>query len=243
MKSPAVETEPMIGPIIQALGRKLWLVDGPQADVAGFKYPTRMAIIRLTDGELLAWSPVALSDEIRAALAGLGEVRHLVAPNSLHHLHLGQWKAAYPAASLYAPPGLAARRADLAFDAELGDTPPAAWADDLDLVLVRGNRITTEAVFFHRPSATVLFTDLIQQFPPGWFKGWRGLVAKLDLMTEVEPAVPRKFRVAFTDRGAARSALRRILAWPAEKVVIAHGQPVTHGGQAFLARAFRWLIP
>ena len=222
MKSPAVETEPMIGPIIQALGRQLWLVDGPQADVAGFKYPTRMAIIRLTGSELLAWSPVALSDEIRAALAGL---------------------AAYPAASLYAPPGLAARRADLAFDAELGDTPPAAWADDLDLVLVRGNRITTEAVFFHRPSATVLFTDLIQQFPPGWFKGWRGLVAKLDLMTEVEPAVPRKFRVAFTDRGAARSALRRILAWPAEKVVMAHGQPVTHGGQAFLARAFRWLIP
>jgi hypothetical protein len=228
---------------LQPFGPDLWLADGPQANVAGFKYPTRMAIIRLTGGELLAWSPLSLSPAVREALADLGEVRHLVAPNSLHHLFLGEWKAAYPLARLYAPPGLAAKRGDLAFDVELGDTPPAAWSADLDLVLVRGNRITTEAVVFHRPSATVLFTDLIQQFPPGWFKGWRGLVAKLDLMTEAEPAVPRKFRVAFTDRGVARSALRRILAWPARKVVMAHGQPVEQDGQAFLARAFRWLMP
>lgn len=228
---------------LQPFGQDLWLVDGPHADVAGFRYPTRMAIIRLAGGELLAWSPVGLSDGLREALAGLGEVRHLVAPNSLHHLFLGEWKAAYPRARLYAPPGLATKRADLAFDLELGDAPPAAWADALDHVLVGGNRITTEAVFFHRPSATVLFTDLIQQFPSGWFKGWRGLVAKLDLMTEAEPSVPRKFRIAFTDRQAGRAALRRILAWPADKVVMAHGRPVEQAGQAYLVRAFAWLMP
>ena len=36
----------------------------------------------------------------------------------------------------------------------------------------------------------MLFTDLIQLFPPGWFGGWREIVARLDLMTESEPAVP-----------------------------------------------------
>jgi hypothetical protein len=233
----------MNAPALQSFGPDIWLSDGPQADVAGFKYPTRMAVIRLSGGALLVWSPVAPSDTVRSELSDLGEVRHLVAPNSLHHLHLGEWKTAYPNARLHAPPGLAAKRADLAFESELGDAPSTAWAGDLDQVLVRGNRITTEVVFFHRPSATVLFTDLIQQFPPGWFKGWRGLVARLDLMTEAEPTVPRKFRVAFTDRGAARAALRRILAWPAEKVVMAHGRPVERDGQAFLARAFRWLTP
>lgn len=226
---------------LRPFGPEIWLADGGQCEVAGFRYPTRMAVIRLTGGGLLIWSPVALSDGLRAAVAELGDVRHLVAPNALHHLSLPEWRAAFPAATLHAAPGLAARRPDLAIDAELGDTPAESWAADLDQVLVHGNRITTEAVFLHRPSGVVLFTDLIQQFPKGWFRGWRALVARLDLMTEAEPAVPRKFRIAFHDRRAARAALDRVLAWPAEKVVMAHGTPVEHDGRAFLARAFAWL--
>ena len=96
-------------------------------------------------------------------------------------------------------------------------------------------------VLFHRESRTAIFTDLLQQFPRGWFSGWRALVARLDLMEGAEPAVPRKFRFAFQDRTAARKALARILAWPTDRVVIAHGAPVTRDGQAFLRRAFRWL--
>lgn len=106
-----------------------------------------------------------------------------------------------------------------------------------------GNLITTEVVFFHRGSRTVLFTDLIQQFSPGWFRGWRALVARLDLMTSSEPAVPRKFRNAFVNRRLARAALQRILAWPAERVLMAHAPPVSSDGQAFIGRAFRWLRP
>ncbi len=37
--------------------------------------------------------------------------------------------------------------------------------------------------------------------------GWRALVAKLDLMTGGEHSVPRKFRIAFTNRRAARDSL------------------------------------
>lgn len=228
-------------PALQPFGPDIWLADGPTTAVIGFQYPTRMAVIRLSGGDLLIWSPVALSDALRRQVEGLGEVRHLVAPNSLHHLFLGDWHEAFPQAKLYAAPGLSARRKDLQIDAELGDAPPPAWADDLDQVLVRGNSITTEAVFFHRSSGTVLFTDLIQQFPKGWFRGWRAVVARLDLMTQAEPAVPRKFRLAFKDRRAARASLKRILAWPASKVVMAHGTPVEQDGQAFIARAFRWL--
>lgn len=110
-------------------------------------------------------------------------------------------------------------------------------------MVVRGNMITTEVVFFHRRSRTVIFTDLIQHFRAGWFTGWRALVARLDLMVADEPSVPRKFRAAFVDRPAARVAIRRILTWPSEKVLMAHGAPVAHGGQTFIARAFHWLRP
>lgn len=227
--------------MLRPLGAQIWTADGSETAVAGFRYATRMTIIRLSDGSLFVWSPVALWEALKAEIDVLGDVRHLVAPNSLHHLFLAEWCAAYPQAKLYAAPGLRARRPDLAFDADLGDAPPAAWAEEIDQVVVRGNAITAEVVFFHRPSRTVLFTDLIQHFPRGWFTGWRALVARLDLMTADAPQVPRKFRTAFTDRKAARAALARILDWPAEQVVMAHGPLIEREGQAFIARTFRWL--
>ena len=228
---------------LEAFAPEIWIASGPTVTAAGFHYPTRMAVIRLAGGALFVWSPVALSDALRAAVDELGEVRHLIAPNSLHHTFLAEWRGAYPDARLHAPPGLGRRRKDLAFDSNLEDAPAEAWAGEIDQVVVRGNLITTEVVFFHRGSGTVLFTDLIQQFSPAWFSGWRALVARLDLMTGPQPQVSRKFRIAFVGRRRARAALRRILAWPAERVLMAHAPPVTSGGRAFIARAFGWLRP
>lgn len=228
--------------MLNEFGPSIWIADGPTVvAAAGFHYPTRMTVIRLTDGDLVLWSPTALTDDLRAQVEALGAVRYLVPPNSLHHTFLGDWQRVYPNAKVYAPPGLREKRKDIRFDDDFTDGPIAAWAEEIDLAIMWGNRITTEVVSFHRQSETAIFTDLIQQFPRGWFKGWRALLAWLDLMTAAEPAVPRKFRVAFTDRRAARESLRHILAWPTKKVLIAHGPPIDDEGQAFLRRAFRWL--
>ncbi|MCZ0733275.1 DUF4336 domain-containing protein [Phreatobacter sp. AB_2022a] len=227
---------------LTAFGPEIWIARGPTVTAAGgFHYPTRMAVIRLNSGDLFVWSPTALSDDLRAAVAALGEVRHLVPPNVLHHVFLGDWQAAWPGARVYAPPGLRRKRADIRFDEDLGDAPVAAWAGEIDAVVMRGNLIATEIVFFHRESRTALFTDLIQHFRRGWFGGWRAVVARLDLMEGAVPAVPRKFRLAFADRRAARAALDAVLAWPAERLVMAHGEPVTEGARIVIADAFRWL--
>jgi hypothetical protein len=109
---------------LQPFGPEIWIARGSEAEVAGFRYPTRMVVVRLAGGGLFAWSPVALSGS---------------------------------------------------------------------------------------------------------------------LMVEAEASVPRKFRAAFVDRQAARNALRRILDWPAGKVLMAHGAPVEHDGRTFIARAFPWL--
>lgn len=233
----------MSTPLLEPFGPEIWLSAGPETEVIGFRYPTRMVVIRLGGDGILVISPVALTPDLKAAVEALGEVRHVVGPNSLHDLFLSEWRTVYPSARFHAAPGLRGQLPDLAFDADLTDIPPADWAGALEQVIVRGNRITQEVVFLHRASGTAIFTDLIQQFPRGWFKGWRALVARLDLMTEAEPAVPRKFRAAFSDRPAARASLRRILEWPTTKVLMAHGAPVERDGQAFLAQAFRWLKP
>ena len=228
--------------ILTPFGTDIWLADGPTVTAAlGFAYPTRMAVIRLAGGGLFVWSPVALTEEVRAAVDGLGPVRHIVAPNSLHDTFLPEWQAAYPQALIHAAPGLRMLRADLRFGSDLGAAPHPDWAGQIDQVVVCGNRITTEVVFFHRASGTAIFTDLLQHLPPGWFAGWRALLARADAMTGPEPAVPRKFRVAFTDKAVARRAMARVLAWPVRQVVMAHGAPVPQDGAALLKRAFRWL--
>lgn len=227
--------------MLKQVGPEIWTSNGANVEVMGFHYPTQMVIIRLQSGDLFIGSPIPLTQALRLAVEALGPVRHIVAPNSLHHLSLPEWQAAYPDAKVYAAPRLRQKRKDIQFDADLGAVPPTDWAKEIDQVLVTGNRITTEVVFFHHKSGTVLFTDLIQQFPSNWFSGWRNWVAKLDLMVGVEPSVPRKFRLAFNNRPAARIAIAHILKWPSKQVLMAHGMPVTTDAPGFIRRAFGWL--
>ncbi|MDZ4373215.1 MAG: hypothetical protein U1C74_17575 [Phenylobacterium sp.] len=240
--------------MLTPFGPGIWIADGDIVRaIAGFHFPTRMAVIRLPadpeggldrPGEppaLMVWSPTKLNPALRAEVAALGQVRHLVAPNDLHHLYLNDWAVAWPEARLYAPPGLRTKRPDLMFHADLGVAADAAWDGQVDQALMPGNTITTEVVFFHKASGTVLFTDLLQHMPRGWYSGWRAVVARLDGMTGPEPAVPHKFRLAFRDRPAARAALARIRAWPVRQILFAHGAPVTEDAPALLRRAFRWL--
>lgn len=227
--------------VLEPFGEEIWIADGAPVVSAGFCYSTRMAVLRLEDGGLFLWSPVALNETLRAAIDALGPVRFLVTPTAMHYLALPDWRAAYPNAKLYGAPGAAARAKHIAFDAALGDAAEPAWAGQIDQVLMRGNLIATEAVFFHRKSGAVLIADLLQNFPQGWFKGMQAWVARMDGMVGETARTPQKFRAAHVGRKAGRAALARVLAWPAQSVVMAHGTPVREEGAAFLAYAFRWL--
>ncbi|MDF2233850.1 DUF4336 domain-containing protein [Albimonas sp. CAU 1670] len=229
--------------MLAPFGTDLWLAEGPVVEgMAGFRFPTRMAVMRLGDAGLAVWSPVAPNDALLAEVEALGPVRWLLAPNDLHHLFLPDWVQAVPRVRVLAAPGVREKRPDMVIHAVLGeDPPPSAFEGALDIAPIRGNRVTTEVAVFHRASRTAIFTDLLQALPPGWFRGWRGLVAKLDLMQEAEPTVPRKFRMAFQDREAARASLAPVFDWPAERLVIAHGAPVERDAAALLKRAFGWL--
>ena len=226
---------------ISAFGPGIWIADGPTVPFFTFPYPTRMALVQL-EGGLFVWSPIPLTADLKAAVEALGEPRFLVSPNKLHHLFLAEWKAAYPQAKLFAPPGLRRRRKDLAFDADLVDAPDPFWAGEVDQVLFKGSIMMTEAVFFHRASRSAIFADLIQNLPRDFVPGWRGVVARLGGIVEPNPSAPRDWRTSFLDRKAARASLARILAWGIERVVIAHGTPANRDGDAFVRRAFAWLI-
>jgi hypothetical protein len=224
-------------------GPEIWTAEGPVVSFFGFAYPTRMVVIRLKNGSLFVWSPIALTAPLKAEVDALGPVAHLVSPNKIHHLFLQAWRQAYPQARLYAPPGLKARRRDLFFDAELGDTPDPAWKGEIDLVAFVGSFAMTEIVFFHRASRTAIFADLIENFPPDWFKGWRAIPARLIGIVQPCFGTPRDWGVTFWQRGRTRRALAEILDFGPENAIVAHGDMVRGGAEAFIRKAFSWLEP
>lgn len=226
---------------LHSLGSDIWIAEGPVVSFYGFPYPTRMIVIRLSDGGLFVWSPIALTPELKAQVDALGPVAHVASPNKIHHLYMGEWQDAYPSAGLYASPGLAKKRGDLRFEATLGDAPPLAWAADIDQVEMGGSSFLTEIVFFHRKSRTAIFADLIENFRPDWFKGWKGWVARLDGIVMPNGGAPREWRFTFK-KTIARAALARVLAWQPEQVVMAHGELTRTDGTAFIRKSFRWLM-
>ena len=149
--------------MLEAFGPSLYAADGPTVSFFGFPYPTRMAVARLSDGSVWVWSPVALTEELADEVQAIGPVRHIVSPNKLHHLFLHEWAERWPEARLYAPPGLARRKPELHFFAELEDHPCASWAADIDQVVFRGSFAMEEVAFFHRASRTAIICDLIQR--------------------------------------------------------------------------------
>ena len=93
--------------MLTEIDRDIWIADGPSVPFLGVPYPTRMTLVRLSDGGLWLCSPIELTDELADAVQALGPVQHLVSPNKIHHLFLGQWAQAWPGAKLWASPGLA----------------------------------------------------------------------------------------------------------------------------------------
>ena len=125
---------------------------------------------------------------------------------------LVEWAAAYADAQVHAAPGLTQKVASTQIHSTIGDAPDPAWAGAMEQLIMRGNRNTTDVVAFQRELATVLVKDRVPQIPKGWFRGWRAVVARLDLMKAPVPSVPHKFRMATTAvKVAGRDAVKRIL--------------------------------
>jgi hypothetical protein len=227
--------------MLEEFGPSLYVADGPTVSFLSFPYPTRMAIAQLGDGSAWVWSPIALTLELERAVDSIGPVRHIVSPNKIHHLFLKEWAERWPDARLHAPPGLARRKPELHFAAVLGDEADPAWAADIDQTIFRGSIAMEEVAFFHRPSRTAIFCDLVQRHDPAQMKGLRGMLMRLDGLVGEHGGTPREWRVSFLRRHPARAARARVLAWEPERLVIAHGACVKENATQILARALAWM--
>lgn len=223
--------------MLASIGEGLWSTTRPLR-FFGVETGTRMTIVRLATGGLFVHSPVALDAALQAEVDALGPVVALVAPSLFHHLYVGAWRAAYPNALRCCCPGLDRKRPDLAWDRVLGDTPEPEWRTDLDQVFFGARALENEVVFFHRATRTIVLADAIFNLGthPSVFTRF---VARL--LGAREAGATWLERLLIRDRAAARAQVDRMLAWNAERIVLAHGDVVTDGATAVIRRAYAWL--
>jgi hypothetical protein len=229
----------MGGSLLRPLAGDLWVAEQPLR-FAGVELGARMTVVRLPGGRLLLHSPIARSPELAVEVERLGAPAVVVAPNRLHHLHVQEWLAAYPASRLFVAPGLETKRRDLQPNAVLGDDPPAEWREVLDQALLAGAPFTSEVVLFHRASATLLVSDLL--FNVGAASPPLTRLAFRLAGAYGRPATTPLERLLVRDKDAFRRSLAKILAWPIERIVLAHGAVVESGGRAALAAAYAWVL-
>ncbi len=223
---------------MQQLDANLWIADSPLRFL-GLEVGARMTVVRLPGSELLLHSPIAPAAELVREVTALGPVAYLVAPNRFHHLFVAAWKQAFPKASVYVAPGLDSKRPDLEIAGVLTDDPEPGWAETLDQVLMDGFPLENEVVFFHRPSATLIATDLAFNIGSSSPLATRLAFRVLGACGRLSPTLVERLFVR--DRSAFRRSLERILEWPFERVVVAHGAVSERGGREELERGYLWM--
>jgi len=224
----------------------VWIVDAPPLHAGGIPLPLRMTVLRLAGGELLLHSPIPYEPGLQRAVERLGRIGHLVAPSVGHWLFLRDWQAACPNAITWAVPGLKdrgqVRRSGVRIDAELGDHAPRSWADEIESVLVAGP-VFREVALFHRPSRTLLLTDLVINLEGDLLPPPARALARLLGIVAPDGRAPLYLRLLLRlNHRAAADAARRLIALAPDRVIFAHGQWFDHDAPEELRRSLAWLV-
>lgn len=233
---------------VKPVADEVWIVDGPEIRFGmgpfNMSFPTRMTLIRLPGGKLVVHSPTALTPDLAQEVKALGEVADIVVPNKIHYWWVRDWAEAYPRARTLAAPGVKGRAGDRlpAGAYELDGASVDGWGETLSYLPVT-SRYMTEAVLFHHPSRTLVLTDLIENFEPERIaSSLKRVLLRLAGIMHPHGTMPRDMRMTFRGReDHLRQAVRRMMDWKPERILLAHGKCYQTKGRQELARAFRFV--
>jgi hypothetical protein len=225
----------------------VWIVDSGPVRVMGMPLPVRMTAIRLGNGDLWLHSPTRYDDSLRAELERHGRIRHLVVPNMAHWMFAREWQERCPDVVTWAAPGVRERKqvkkSGLRIDRDLGDAAPAEWSDVMEHVVVPGGAGFREIDVFHRPSRTLVLTDLVLNLEPEKLPRLMRPLARLNGVLAPNGKPPIYLRLVIrAKRREATDAAARLVALAPERVIFSHGRPFDRDGAAALRRSLAWLL-
>ncbi|UOF02810.1 DUF4336 domain-containing protein [Bdellovibrio reynosensis] len=207
------------------VGTNIWVAEGVATFPGGFKMPGRMTVIRLENSELMVISPIAVTEDLIKEVNHLGEVKHVIAPNGMHHLFFKDFALNYPKAETWGPLDLHAKRSDIKFTKNLSDLDMHPWKQEVEVFSVKANSpVFEEITFFHKLSGSLIVTDLFfnwHKFPNAFYKLFskiNGAYKKLEI-TKIG-------RKSFTHTISLKGFLNQVQQWNPKTLIIAHGDLV-----------------
>jgi len=220
---------------------KLQRVDDGVLSVTGLLHmppmgevPRRMTLVRLRDGRLAIYSAIALDEDEMSAIEDFGVPAFLIVPGSIHRMDAKIWKERYPALTVIAPAGARKKVEEVVHV----DTTTVDFNDpSVRFTTVPGTDDLEGALTIDRNSGTTLvLNDLIFNLAnrPG-FIGW---LFKTIGMTGQEPHIPAPIRMReVKDKAAVARQLEEWARLPRlNRVIISHGEIITHAPAAVLSR-------
>jgi hypothetical protein len=118
------------------------------------------------------------------------------------------------------------------------EQPPAEWNEEIDQVLVPGG-VFKEFVFFHRPSRTLILTDLIMNLELDKVtQPWRAFT-KLSGMYYPLGQIFFGMRLPLLlQKKKTEAAIRKIQSWRPERIVLSHGRCFDANAEEVIRRLF-----
>jgi hypothetical protein len=204
---------------LQKLADNLWWVRGTLPDIP---LKRTMTIVRLDDGRLLFYSPIALDEASMREIEAWGRPAFLVVPNRGHRLDAPAYKKRYPELSVLAPKGAVPGVEQVVeVNSTFDDFPETGGVRFERLAGVKNDE---EGVMFVRSAdgVTVVLNDAMfnMQLPQQFFS--RQIVRVLG--SAPGPRVSRLVKLLFIDdKPAFRRALEQLAQTPQlVRVIVAH---------------------
>ncbi len=188
----------------------------------GMNLPSRATVVRQADGGVVVHSPLAFDDATAKAIDDLGEVRAIVAPSCIHYLYVKAAMERWPKARVLGAPGLEKKVSGLSFDPLPASGTADTLGEDLRIRRIEGVPYITEHVFLHRPSKTLVVSDLV--FNVYETRGFSMTMFFWLVGAWRKTAQSRFWRFLTKDRPAAAQSVQDVLTWDFDRVVVAHGE-------------------
>jgi hypothetical protein len=198
----------------------------------------RMTVIEGGDGELALHSAIELEDADIGIIDGLGKVAIVLVPNRFHSSDASFWADRYPEAKVLVPRQIEAEMAGKLsrVDGVIEDGLPWGGADFVAYPLA-GTKMG-EVLFYHRPSRTLITTDIVFHFQREDFRGIAKLFMKLNgALGNFGPTRLAK-RFFIRDKSAFADSMRPVLALDIDHVIMSHGRVLERDGAQRLRDAF-----
>jgi len=226
--------------MLSQIAENLWCAEYDLLMPGKFHFRCRMTVIRMPNSELMLLSPIPIDDDMANEINGLGKVTWLVAPNNFHHLFLRAASERWPEAEIWGPPGLSEKRKRLTFTGTLGEAMPDAWAGTLEVQRVHGAPKMNEHAFYHKPSKSLIVTDLM--FHIHHYKTKRTALLLHMIGTYKKLAQSRFWRIFTKERTKAGESAAALFRWDFQRIIVGHGEILEKDVREKAENALRWML-